>query len=361
MLLNHLLALGVAAVAATPSPAPSFKVEKIADGVYAALRTEPPGLAFDSNSIWIVDDAGVVVVDTNVAPSSAREVIAAMRKVTNKSVTHVVNTHWHDDHHTGNAVYREAFPGVVFVGQTRTAEEMLSTGAENRAGYIKNAGGFAKHLRTLVEEKKTLDGSPLSEQERLSYLSDAVLADKAATEWAATPVITPTLTLDDKLVLQHGTRTIEVLYLGRGHTGTDLVVHLPKERILLVGDLVSWPVPLVGSTSHPADFAATLRKALELKPDIIVPGHGPVWRNGDDAYPRLVLRLLESIRDQVAAAVARGETLEQARKSVDLAEFRKTIAGDSHGWAFAFDNYVSGPGIAAAYAEASAAASAKPR
>jgi glyoxylase-like metal-dependent hydrolase (beta-lactamase superfamily II) len=276
-----------------------------------------------------------------------------MRKLTTKPVTHVVNTHWHDDHHTGNAVYREAWPGVKFVGQTRTAEEMLSTGAKNRAGYVANAAGFAKRLRQLVAEKKTLGGAALTEQERLSYLSDAVLADKAATEWAPTPVLPPNVTLEDKLVLDPGKRTVEVLYLGRGHTGTDLLVHLPAEGILLVGDLVSWPVPLVGSTSHPAEFATTLRRALDLRPRMIVPGHGPVWRN-DDSFPRLVLRLLESIRDQAAAAVARGETLEQARGSVDLAEFRKAIAGDSQGWGFAFDNYVSSPAVAVAYEEAQA-------
>lgn len=349
MILNHLL---FALTACAMPPQPTFAVEQVADGVYAAMRREAPGLAFDSNSIWIVNDEDVVVVDTNVAPSSARDVVAAMKKITNKPVTHVVNTHWHDDHHTGNVVYRDAFPGVKFVGQTRTAEEMLSTGAKNRQGYVENAGGFAKHLRALVEQKKTLNGAVLTEEERVSYLSDAILADKAATEWASTPVITPTVTLEDKLVLKRGKRTIEILYLGRGHTGTDLVVNLPKEKILLLGDLASWPVPLVGTTSHPAEFATTLRRALDLKPTTIVPGHGPVWK--DDAYPRLVLRLLESIRDQTAAAVSRGETLDQAKKSVDLGEFRRSIAGDSQGRAFAFDNYVVEPGITVAYQEAKA-------
>ena len=72
----------------------------------------------------------------------------------------------------------------------------------------------------------------------------------------------------------------------------------------------------------------------------------------DDAYVRLVARLLASIRDQTAAAVARGETLEQARKSVDLSEFRKAIAGDSQLRKLGFDNYVADPGVAVAYREA---------
>jgi hypothetical protein len=74
----------------------------------------------------------------------------------------------------------------------------------------------------------------------------------------------------------------------------------------------------------------------------------------DEAYVRLVARLLASIRDQTAAAVARGETLEQTRKSVDLEEFRRAIAGNSALRQFAFDNYVAGPGVAVAHREAQA-------
>ena len=123
-------------------------------------------------------------------------------------------------------------------------------------------------------------------------------------------------------------------------------------RLAIVGDLVSWPVPLVGTTSHPSDFASTLQHLLALEASVVVPGHGPVQR--DDTYVRLVARLLAAVRDRTAAAVARGETLEQARKSVDLSEFRKAIAGDSALRGFAFDNYVAGPGVAVAHREAQA-------
>ena len=70
--------------------------------------------------------------------------------------------------------------------------------------------------------------------------------------------------------------------------------------------------------------------------------------------------MLESIRDQTAAAVSRGETLE-GKESVDLREFRSAIAGDSQGRAFAFDNYVVDPGITVAYEEAKAKATPPPK
>jgi cyclase len=335
--------------AAPPQVAVAFEVQQVAPGVHVAVRREPPGLWFDSNSVFVVGARDVVVVDTNVSPASARETLAALRRITDKPVRYVVNTHWHDDHHAGNQVYRDAFPGVQFVGHLRTREELSTTGAENRKGARENAPGFAKTLRRLVEEKKSLAGEPLTEEERIAYLSDASLVERYLKDVEALEIVFPTVTVSERLVIDDGARTIEILHLGRGHTGADLLVHLPQEHVAILGDLVSWPVPLVG-TSHPADFAATLSRVLDLEATTFVPGHGPVMR--DDAYVRLVARLLAAIRDQTAAAVARGETLEEARKSVDLSEFRRAIAGDSRMRQFAFDNYVAGPGVAVAYKEA---------
>ena len=337
------------AASATPAHSP-FEVQQVVPGVHVVLRKEPPGLWFDSNSVFVVGDRGVVVVDTNVSPESARASLDALRCITDKPVRYVVNTHWHDDHLAGNQVYRDAFPGVQFVGHVNTREELSTTGAENRKGAQENGGGFAKSLRRHVEDGKSLTGAPLTDEERAAYLSDAHLVERYLADLPGLQVVFPTVTVSDRLVIEDGARTIEVLHLGRGHTGADLVVHLPKERVAIVGDLVSWPVPLVGTTSHPSGFASALQRLLALEPALIVPGHGPVMR--DDGYLRLVARLLASIRDQTAAAVARGETLEQARKSVDLSELRKAIAGDSALRQFAFDNYVAGPGVAVAYREA---------
>jgi glyoxylase-like metal-dependent hydrolase (beta-lactamase superfamily II) len=155
----------------------------------------------------------------------------------------------------------------------------------------------------------------------------------------------------DRLTLEQAGRALDVLWLGRGHTRGDLVVHLPAEGIVFAGDLVSWPVPLVGTTSFPADFATTVEKLIALRAGVVVPGHGPVLR--DDTHLRTVVRLLAAIRDGTAAAVARGETLEQTRKSVDLGEFRRALAGESRVRRLLFDNYVAGPAVARAYEHAS--------
>jgi glyoxylase-like metal-dependent hydrolase (beta-lactamase superfamily II) len=163
-----------------------------------------------------------------------------------------------------------------------------------------------------------------------------------------TPTVLPDIDVKDELILTRGKRRIEVRHLGDGHTKADLVVWLPAERIAATGDLVVWPIPLVGSDqSHVIDWPATLDALLALKPAIFVPGHGPVLR--DASYATAMRDLFASIDRQVEAAVARGASLEETRKAVDLGELRKQFAGDSKVRDFAFGMYVAGPAVESAW------------
>lgn len=67
-----------------------FEVQKIAEGVYAVVRKEPPGLTVNANSAFIINDNDVIVVDTTLTPGSAKELLAALRKLTNKPAKYVI-------------------------------------------------------------------------------------------------------------------------------------------------------------------------------------------------------------------------------------------------------------------------------
>ena len=349
-------ALGVAAARSPQaSPAagdgrPPVTLQKIADGVYAAIRPEPPGLMFDANSIFIVNDTDVIVVDTNITPSSARASLAALMKLTNKPVTAVINTHWHDDHIIGNQVYHDVFPSAEFIAQKTTMDDLPTIGAANRKQLVEMGPQMVMQLQMSVDQRKSLTGNALSDEERTSYLSDIASAKRYFAEAPAMQVVMPTKLVETSLTLTRGKRKIEVLFLGRAHTSADLVVWLPEERIAITGDLVVSPIPLIGSTSHPLEFGATLEKLLAMKPAMFIPGHGPVMR--DDKYVRQEVALLASLKSQVEASVARGDALAQARKSVNLDEFKRQFAGSSQALGFIFDNYVASSGVAAAYRDA---------
>ena len=349
-----LVALGCAvlslALVPESSTAAHIRVETLAPGIVAFLRTEPPGLAFDSNSVAIINDDDVIVVDAQSSPDSTREVLTALRAITTKPVSYVINTHAHFDHTIGNRVYKEAFPHVDVVAHERTRDDILHAGRERLQQMLAHLPEMKTFFTDLLQKGQWVDGSPLNDEERDSITSDRMMAERYESIPSGFDPVLPTITIEQRLMLRRGTRTIDVRFLGRGHTDGDLIVYLPEDGVLMTGDLVVWPVPLVGSTSFPLDYATTLDALGQIRAAIIVPGHGPVFH--DDAYLKQVSELLTSLASQTRAAVARGEPLEQVRKSVNLDALRDRFAGGSLVRRTLFSTYVSGPGIQRAYEQA---------
>src|SRR3954447_15168832 len=117
-------------------PPPNLDIVQLDSDVYAAIRRDPLSLAVNSNSLIIVRDSDVVVVDAQFTRAATRETIAAIRKITEKPVGYVINTHWHDDHVAGDQVYQDSFPGVRLVLQENTAADFATLGAENRKQQV---------------------------------------------------------------------------------------------------------------------------------------------------------------------------------------------------------------------------------
>jgi glyoxylase-like metal-dependent hydrolase (beta-lactamase superfamily II) len=348
-----LFALVAGFVIQSANPATNFDIQKLTDNVYAVIRKDPPGLMVDANNVFIIKDDYVAVVDANGAPAITKEVLAALRRITNKPVRYVVNTHYHDDHIRGNQVYRAAFPGVDFVAHPFARDYLPTQGAANRKAFLEGAPAFADQIRGLLKEGKNLVGGAISDEERISLSNDVALADVVLRDGAAAETVLPTIAVEDRLTLPGKGPIVEIRHLGKGHTAADLIVFLPAERIVVTGDLVVWPIPLVGDPqSHIGAWSDTLNAIRSLQPALIVPGHGPVLR--DDEYLRTLATMFASIRQQAAAAVARGESIQQARKTINLEEFRDKLAGQSSVRKLLFSNYVAQPAVAAAFREASA-------
>ena len=332
------------------APAPEFSVEPVAPGVFALIRQKPPGFLSDCNVVFIVNDDDVVVVDTNLTPASAEASIAALRSITPKPVRYVVNTHWHVDHVSGNQVYRREFPGVEFIGQRHVREDLLAKGAANRKDMGEQGRQFGETMRQQLAAGKSLTGAAITPEERVSYDADLRLIDHLVGAVPSIEIVPPTIVVDDGLSLYRGSRRIEILRLGASHTHGDLVVYLPGERVVVTGDLLVGPTPLIGGDqSFIGDWATSLDRLLELDASIFVPGHGPVYR--DRTQATLLRDLLRTVDQYAAAAIARGETLEQARAGLNLDAFRQRMAGDDMSLRVLFANYGKGPALTAAFRE----------
>ncbi len=351
---SALLALVTAAQA--PS-APQVDVTRIADGVHVAIVRKSPSLYFEPNSVFIIGPDDVIVVDAQFSLVATQAVLARLRRLTDKPVRYVINTHGHDDHITGNQVWRDTFPGVEFIAHRATRDTMTAVGDAKRDSFLATAPGTLGYFRSLLTGGKGPDGAAITAEERAGFASDSLMLARFLSESPRLTLVPATRVVEDRLLLRQGPRAVEVLFLGTAHSAGDLVVHLPAERVVVAGDLVVAPVPLVGSTSHPRSFARALARLRALRPAIIVPGHGPVQR--DDRHAADVQRMLEVIVAAVDSAVARGDSLPAIRRVVDLAPYRDRFAGTSKLQRFVFANYVSGPAVAAAHADAVSAGSAQ--
>src|SRR5215203_1025596 len=160
-LASLLIASGCRGADSSPEPvaSPNLDIVQVDSGVFAAIRKEPLSLAVNSNSLIIVRDTDVVVVDAQFTRHATRETIAAIRRITSKPVSHVINTHWHDDHVAGNQVYQDSFPSVRFLMQENTAADLATLGVTNRKNQLEGAPSAADRFERLLKLDLGIDST----------------------------------------------------------------------------------------------------------------------------------------------------------------------------------------------------------
>ncbi len=342
-------AAGAARAAGAPLAERELEVTRLAEGVYAMTWQDPLQDPIEGNSLVIVNDEDVVVVDTALLPSTTRRLIAELRKITDKPARYVVNTHWHDDHHGGNYLYRELWPEVTIVSHAATRPLILEHTYRPRPGILEEYEQAAARFTRWAETGLDDEGKELVERRRKRAGELAAFYSMAVVELAQQREMPPDLTFTDQLVLQRGARTIELRWLGRGNTAGDIVVFLPAERIVATGDLLVYPIPFCFG-SYYAEWIDTLAAVDALPADVIVPGHGPVMR--DRAYLHTVQELLRAIVAETKQAVADGLTLEQAKEKIKLPDWKAKLAPEDSNRGPAFDAFVLSPAIERAYRQA---------
>ena len=285
-----LLVLAPLDVLALDRPAPT-KTE-VAKGIFL-FQTAPYGeVGLDGNSIAIVWDDGVLVFDTNGTPAAARAVLAEIKKITDKPVRYVVNSHWHWDHWYGTQVYKEAFPAVQVIAHAATREMMKGPAIEfNRPGVEQQLPGYIQ----MLEKKAAADPGVQARLEMARFF----LEEKRSVQ----PVI-PDVTFTSTLDLHLGSRHVQVRHEDRAVTPGDAFLVLPEEHVVISGDLIVNPIPFALSV-YPTGWLKTLEAIDAIDATLIVPGHGEPLRDE---------RLLHATMDVFRILLARGKGGKRARR-----------------------------------------------
>jgi glyoxylase-like metal-dependent hydrolase (beta-lactamase superfamily II) len=277
---------------------PYFTVERLADGVYAAIIKEGQG-AWSNAGIVDLGEA-TLVFDTTFLPSAASHLRRIAEELTGNEIQYVVNSHWHGDHIMGNQVFRDA---VIF--STPKTREKLAAAHED----------FSDIESVQAAYQHSVDAMEIECQ---AYPDDSIFAidvrhennekRKFIAELPHVQLTLPTVTFEEKLLLQGTSRTAVLLCYGGGHTEEDAFLYLPDVQVAFMGDLVTVDThPFLGA-AQPREWLTTLERVKKLDIETIVSGHGAV---GSRAYIDYTANYVEELIERVEEAVERGETLEE--------------------------------------------------
>lgn len=240
----------------------------------------PANQNFISNAAFVVTPAGVVVIDALGSPELAERLLAEIRKVTPRPVTHVIVTHYHADHIYGLQAFKAQGARIIAHGAAR--EYMNSETARLRL------------------EASRVELAPwVNDETRLVEADEWLAGDK-------------TLTI--------GGVEFQIRIVGPSHTPEDLVVYLPGEKVLFAGDLVFRSrIPYVGKADS-RHWILALEKLLTFDAGVIVPGHGPLSHEARKDM-QLTRDYLRYLRASMGKAAANLEPFDDAYKNTDWSEF----------------------------------------
>ncbi len=312
-----LLLVGAPETAIQTQETDTHRLEEVAEGVYFAVGTG--SIFVMSNALVIVNDEDVVVVDSHITPAAARALIASIRAITDKPITTLINSHFHYDHAHG----AQAFGNVQIIGHEFTREK-LTGDPMNEHTFLDSKARFDRTLDRL--EARLANVTNATERLELETQVEFNRAHIQATK-EVTPV-PPDVTMSDRLTLFRGDREIQIHFFGRAHTGGDVGVYLPEDKILFTGDMLLGGISYLGD-GYVGEWAQTLQNLKQLDIDLVLPGHGPGFR--DLERIDYVQAYYRDLHDGVVRLKAGGATAEEAAVQVDLTHHGDTLGVNQMG------------------------------
>ena len=240
------------------------KLDKLTDRLYQIL-----GGSGANGGLYIGDD-GVLVIDAKMNEESVKQTLAEIKKVTDKPIKYLVNTHSDGDHVYGNRFFPKT---VMIVSHENCRQEFFHPGR---------------------------DGKP--------------------SEWNNSELMpfVPSVTFRDKLDLYLGSKKVELWYFGVGHTTGDIVVYFPEEKTAFLGDQIFMGRPqLIHSYKGGNSFehVKTLTKTLEtLDAEKFCSGHSdPIDRSTVKHH----IQEMKKIQAKVKTLVEQGKSLEEVKQDFE--------------------------------------------
>jgi glyoxylase-like metal-dependent hydrolase (beta-lactamase superfamily II) len=250
----------------------------------------PENRGMMSNVTFVVTSAGVVILDSGSSLQIGEMAIRMIRKVTNKPVIAVFNSHFHGDHWLGNHAFANAFGKQLPIYALAATRKTI----EGHEGNV---------WRTLMEKWTNQSTS-------------------------GTQVVPPNRTVDNEQVFKFGDVTFKMHHYGRAHTDADLCVEVVEDRVTHIGDIaMANRIANIDDGSYPGTFKyyETLQKATGVQ--LWLPGHGMPGKDILQTYGTFLKGIWEPCLQAVKDGKSESEAKAMVLKDPRVASRAQTMQG----------------------------------
>ncbi len=298
-----------------------FTIEKIADGVYAALAR--PQILTNCNAAIFVNSQDVLVVDAHSKPSAAAALIAQIKKdITTKPVRYLVNSHFHWDHTQGNAAYKAGGAKVDIIASD-TTKQLMAQLSRNR--LKESLDGVPQQIDTV--QARLAKATSNADKERYTDLLRQLKAYQI--EMKSYTLELPTITFAKSYVIKDAAGDLHIDFHGRAHTAGDIAVFSPQKRVIAAGDIVIGLTPNIND-GYPRPWPSTIDSVGQLAFDSIIPGHGPVQQGR--ARMAQMRSYIEELTERIEEGKKAGKPLAELQKTLTVTSIRSLQANGYGGY-----------------------------
>ena len=234
---------------------------EIDDGVFALLSNTP----FADNTGFVVGENSVLVIDAHFTGEMGKQIIAAVKKVTNLPIKYLVNLNAFGDHVFGNYVFPDS---TTIIAHEKTIDFLKKNSLQKRKEIISVTVGGSTELFEEVEDRL------------------------------------PSVSFKTKKILDLGNKIVELHYFGPGMSSSDTVLYVPSSRVAWTGNLIFGKGSIPWARSEiVSDYLKTMKKLKsKIDPVVIVAGHGKISDGSIIgnyiSYLEYVLQLSKSLKKE---------------------------------------------------------------
>ncbi len=243
---------------------PRAELKKVTESVYSYLAVPggTPGNAFSANAGIIIGKDAVLIVDTLTSAGEAEAFMADIKKITNKPVRYVVNTHFHLDHALGNSYFADK--GITIIGHAKCRDAIITNGSQ--------------------------------------FLETPDMFGLPADFWKETRTVSPDITFEREMLIDLGNLTVKLIHSGiKSHTAGSVIVHVPEQNVLFTGDILFTDFhPYLAEGDLPG-WEKNLNFISALNVKNIIPGHGPLSTNKDIEAMKTYLTIFDKNAKELSA------------------------------------------------------------